>query len=242
MQKKSSAPFVLLVLGLMAVFFGIIFMLQDHILVTINDQQQDYLRSEHPTLFLICPGVGFGLGVLFIAAAFFTQFGGILNIRSPLSLLDFKWLGRNPPKWAEHPWKILNIGAVIFSIWGGYISLSPDRLRNTNPDIIFCSVTLVTTALFSIFSAYYSVNYKDCETLRRPSLDRNSVNWWYDPLQSLFMSTLIMAGTGIGSIFRFPEWGSTGFWTLGFYWCTVAGFMIGQFFVYKIYRERITQI
>ncbi len=226
----------------MAVFFGIMFMLQDHILVTVNDHQQNYLRSDHPALFLICTGAAFGLGVLFIAAAFFTQFGGILNIRLPLTSLDFKWLGRNPPKWVEHPWRILNISAVIFSIWGGYVSLSPDRLRNTNPDIIFCSITLVTLSLFTIFSVYYAVNYKNCETLRRPSLDRNSANWWYDPLQSLFMSTLIMAGAGIGSILRFPEWGSIGFWTLGFYWCAVAGFMIGQFFVYIIFRDRITQI
>lgn len=149
---------------------------------------------------------------------------------------------KNPPNWTKLPWRIANISFVILSLWGGYVSLSPERLNRTNPDVILCSIILVMMPLFSIGAVYYSVQSGNCETLRRPSWDRNPLNWWYDPLQSLSMSVWIMSATALGSLFRLPVFESTGFWTFGVYCCLSAGLAIGQFFVYKIFRDRITQV
>ena len=71
---------------------------------------------------------------------------------------------------------------------------------------------------------------------------RNSshpLNWWGDPLQSLFISTCIMGSTAIGSALRHPTIGSIGFWTLAVYVCFALGLLVGQILVYRIYRENI---
>ena len=136
-------------------------------------------------------------------------------------------------------WRIFNIGSVILAIKGGYDSLAPERLKTTNPDGILCLIILVVISLFSIGSVFYSVKSCKCDYLRTPSWDRNAFNWWYDPLQSLFMMTWIMAAMAMGSMFRLPSYGSIGFWTFGVYFCWAVGTAIGQLVVYKIFRNRI---
>jgi hypothetical protein len=137
-------------------------------------------------------------------------------------------------------WYVANILLVLVTPWQGYVSMAPERLRHTNPDAIFCALILLVTPLFSIWSVYYSVHRWNHDKLARPSWNRNPLNWWHDPLQSLFISTYFAFGMAVGGAFRRPGVGSVGFWTLGMYICIALGLFIGQILVYRIYRERIT--
>jgi FtsH-binding integral membrane protein len=141
----------------------------------------------------------------------------------------------------KHVWRILNIGLVVLGLGAGYGSMSSERLRQTNPDVILCLILLVIMPLFALGSVYYSIHSAGCETFCRPSWDRHSFNWWYDPLQSLFVTTCFMLAMSVGSAFRLPVVGSTGLWTFAMYCSIVVGLAVGQFLVYRIYRERITE-
>lgn len=141
----------------------------------------------------------------------------------------------------KHIWRILNIGLVVLGLWGGYGSMSSERLRHTNPDAILCLIILVIMPLFTLGSVYYAIHSAGCDMLRRPSWDRHAINWWYDPLQSLFVTTCIMSAMVVGSAFRLPTIGSIGFWTFAMYCSIVVGLAVGQFIIYRVYRERITE-
>ena len=133
----------------------------------------------------------------------------------------------------------MNIALVTLALLGGYESLAPEKLRHTNPDAIFCGLILLVTPLFAIWSVSYSIRRWNHNRLARPSLRRNPLNWWHDPLQSLFISTCVMAAMAIGSVARRPTIGSVGFWTVAVYTCFAFGLLIGQILVYRIYRKNI---
>jgi hypothetical protein len=140
----------------------------------------------------------------------------------------------------KHIWRISNIVFVVLGLWGGYASMSPQRLRQTNPDGILCLILLVIMPLFALGCVYYSIRSGKCKTLRRPSWDRYAINWWDDPLQSLLVTTCVMSAMAIGSAFRLPASGAVGFWTFAVFCCFAVGLTIGQFLVYRIFRGRIT--
>jgi hypothetical protein len=107
-------------------------------------------------------------------------------------------------------WYVINIALVALALLGGYNSLSPEKLRHTNPDAIACGIILLVMPLFSIGSVSYSIRRWNHNRLARPSLSRNPLNWWGDPLQSLFISTCGMAAMAVGSAVRRPTIGSVG--------------------------------
>jgi len=138
-------------------------------------------------------------------------------------------------------WTFVNVGLIGSELWGGYRSLAPERLRHTNPDAILCGILLVIMPLFSLGCVHYSVTRWRHDKLRRPFLDRNPLNWWHDPLQSLFISTCIMAAMVVGAAIRRPSIGSLAFWTLGTYSSITIGLMIGQLLIYRVFRARIIE-
>jgi hypothetical protein len=136
-------------------------------------------------------------------------------------------------------WFVVNFSLVALSMRQGYMSLDPEQLRHVNPDAVLCSLILLTLPLFALGTVHYSVRRCNVDKLRRPSFDRNPLSWWYDPLQSLFISTCGMAAMAIGSAVRRPTIGSVGFWTVAVYTCFALGLLVGQILVYRIYRENI---
>jgi hypothetical protein len=76
-----------------------------------------------------------------------------------------------------------------------------------------------------------------CDT---PSTNRNPLNWWHDPLQSLFVSTCVMASMTLGGALRHPAIGSVGFWTVATYASFAVGLLVGQILVHRIYRDHVT--
>jgi hypothetical protein len=135
-------------------------------------------------------------------------------------------------------WLVVNVSLVALSVRQGYASLAPEQLRHVNPDAVFCSLILLTLPLFALGTVRYSVRRWNVEKLRRPSLYRNPLNWWFDPLQSLFISTCNIAAMGVGSLLRRAT-GSVAFWMVATYFCALIGLVIGQVLVYRIYRDRV---
>ena len=116
--------------------------------------------------------------------------------------------------------------------------LAPEQLSHVNPDAVLCSLILLILPLFALGTVRYSVRRWNVQKLRRPSLDRNPLNWWFDPLQSLFITTCNMAAMGVGSLLRRAT-GSVAFWMVTTYFCAFFGLVIGQAFVYRVYRDRV---
>ncbi len=139
----------------------------------------------------------------------------------------------------KNVWYLVNIALVAVALPGGYNSLSPELLRNKNPDAILCGSILLIMPLFAMGSVGYSIRRWNHSRLARPSLSRNPLNWWHDPLQSLFITTCIAVSTVIGSALRHPTIGSVGFWMLATYTSLALGLLVGQILVYRIYRENI---
>ena len=72
----------------------------------------------------------------------------------------------------------INVCLFGLSVWQGYASLAPEQLRHVNPDAVFCSLILLTLPLFALGTVGYSVRRWNVQKLRRPSLDRDPLNWW----------------------------------------------------------------
>jgi len=136
-------------------------------------------------------------------------------------------------------WVIVNSALIALGFRSGYVLLTPDRLRHTNPGPLLCLVILLITPPFAVWTVEYSIRRWKSDPLPRPSWSRNPINWWRDPLQGLFISTNTVSAMAIGSAFRQPTFGSVGFWTLGMYVCFAIGLIVGQILVYRIYRQRI---
>jgi len=139
----------------------------------------------------------------------------------------------------KYVWFIVNTLLVTLALWDGYGSLAPEKLRRTNPDAVLCAILFVGVPLFALGAVGFSVKGCKCERLSRPSWGRNPFNWWFDPLQSLFITSCVMAAMAIGSAVRHPALGTVAFWTFGVYSCSAVGLFIGQILVYRIYRTNI---
>jgi hypothetical protein len=135
-------------------------------------------------------------------------------------------------------WTALNISLLALSMRQGYASLAPEKLRHVNPDAVLCGVILLTLPFFSLGTVRYSVRRWNVGQLRRPSIDRNPLNWWFDPLQSLFISTCSGAAMAVGSLLHRPN-GSIACWMAATYFCFTFGLVIGQVLVYRVYRGRV---
>jgi len=146
---------------------------------------------------------------------------------------------REAPIAMKHFWVVLNSVLIALAFREGYLSLTPDRLRHTNPDPVLCLIILLAMPPFALWAVTYSIKRWKADPLPRPSWNRNPLRWRRDPLHALFVSTCIAVATALGSAVRQPTFGSVGFWTLGVYACFAIGLFVGQILVYRIYRQRI---
>ncbi len=138
-------------------------------------------------------------------------------------------------------WGVLNIALLGLSVWTGYSEMAPDRLAHSNPDAIFCTITLLGMIGLSFGTVAYSISGGGQQALRRPSLRRFSIDWWHDPLQCLFVSCCFAGGMVLGATFRLSGTSSTGFWMFIFFLCLFLGLLVGQVGVYFVHRERIAK-
>lgn len=102
-------------------------------------------------------------------------------------------------------WVVLNSGLVALGLLGGYKSMASDRLNHTNPDAIACLSILAVMPLFAVLSVGYSIRRWNPAQLPRPSWSRNPLDWWRDPLQSMFVTTCMTAAMAIGAVVQHPR-------------------------------------
>jgi hypothetical protein len=112
-------------------------------------------------------------------------------------------------------WSLLKVALLGLSVWTGYSEMAPEKLAHSNPDVIFCTVTLVGTIAFSFAAVWYSISGARQQTLRRASRRRFSINWWHDPLQWPFSFWLFRRSYGFGS--RVPRSRQFSDWLLDVY-------------------------
>jgi hypothetical protein len=144
----------------------------------------------------------------------------------------------------KNVWYVLNTAVIVLGLRGGYVSAAPEQLRHMNPDAVYCGLILFTMPVFALLSVGYSNRRRQRlspsrRNLVRASFQRNPLNWWGDPLESLFISTCIMATYTLGGALRRPTIGSVEFWLVGSYACCFVGLVIGQILVYRIYGDDI---
>ena len=46
-------------------------------------------------------------------------------------------------------WSLFNVALLGLSVWTGYSQMAPEKLAHSNPDVTFCTATLVGTIAFS---------------------------------------------------------------------------------------------
>jgi hypothetical protein len=137
----------------------------------------------------------------------------------------------------KYLWRIVNVVAVVTSPWAGYKALAPEKLSRTNVDPALCLSLSIVMPLFVLGALWFASG--QCDSFRRPSWDRFPINWWYDPLQALFITTLGALGFAIGAQLRFHFVAPLGYWTVVLYWCIFFGLVLGEVIAYPIFRHRI---
>jgi hypothetical protein len=128
-------------------------------------------------------------------------------------------------------WLIFNLSQIALGAYMGIrmgFSSDADVAHSLG---LLCIGLLVTTTVFVIGVVSHA-----SKRLRAPSLNRFSLNWVGDPLQVLFIETLVISALIVGGVFRV---GIRGLWTLAPHVSMLAGLLIGQAVVYRAFRREI---
>jgi hypothetical protein len=136
-------------------------------------------------------------------------------------------------------WRPLNVALVILGLWGGYSSLDPDYLRQTNPDVVLCAAIIIALPLVSILGVYYGLKRLGLETLQRPSWNRFPLKFWFDPLEFIFIAKWLSLAAAVGGSMRLFLVGMSGFWTVALSWSFAIGLLVGERLIYILFRNRI---
>src|SRR5438874_5365264 len=105
----------------------------------VNDRVVTYNRADAP--------------VLFNAAAVTATLVAIFFLISGIRILIEKQAKASTPDEIKPSaprrvlWGVFNIAVLLFVTWSGYVGLTPERLRATNPDLVLCIVTFVAITL-----------------------------------------------------------------------------------------------
>jgi hypothetical protein len=128
-------------------------------------------------------------------------------------------------------WLIFNLSEIALGAYMGLrieLSSNPDV---TNSSGLLCIGLLVTMTIFVLGVVSHARG-----RLRAPSLRRFSLNWLGDPLQALFVGTLATLALILGGVFRA---GIRGLWNLAPHVSILAGLLVGQAIVYRVFRSEI---
>jgi hypothetical protein len=138
-------------------------------------------------------------------------------------------------------WGYVNSGLVALGLSAGYGSLSPERIANTNPDLILCAAVLVGTIIVCVGGTYYSVFKLGNTSVRRPSWDRNPFKIWHDPLQFIAVGIAADCAGVLGAVARLPSTGRIGIWAVAVDCSMLLGLILGMAIVFRLFRSRITE-
>ena len=138
-------------------------------------------------------------------------------------------------------WAAFNVLLIGLSVLTGYYEMEPQQLSHANPDAVLCTVVLISMIFFPIATVGYSIHGAKQSSLRRPSWRRWSIDWWHDPLQSLFSASWFTGAMVVGAALHLRGTSQTGFWMFMFFASMFLGLLIGQVITYVVYREHIDE-
>jgi hypothetical protein len=138
----------------------------------------------------------------------------------------------------RHLWQCVYVVGAPLVLVGGYRSLSPAETAHTNADWLFVSITFLLTCVFPLGALAYSRGI-GVQEFRRPTLDRQPLGWWRDPLQPLRVSVVSAGLYFLGACLALPHADNRGIMLVWFYAALAAGLFIGERLVYRVYRGRI---
>ncbi len=128
---------------------------------------------------------------------------------------------------------------IIFalSMWLGYVSMTPDKLRRLNPSIASgCVLPFALASIGGILAMRYARSKNAC--FRLPSWNRRfPFCYWEDPMQAFFGYTLVTFGLLMGGFFRISVSGANGLWEVLWDASSCAGLLVAQVVGYRLYRD-----
>jgi hypothetical protein len=117
--------------------------------------------------------------------------------------------------------------------------MGPDRLHDINADAVLCLTIVVAVPLVALAGTHYAISRLGVTTLYRPSWNRSPLQFWKDPLQLLFVATVVSGAALVGSALRLSGAGWDGFWMFVFYCALVAGLLLARVVTYRVFLHRI---
>jgi hypothetical protein len=138
----------------------------------------------------------------------------------------------------RHLWRYIYVIGAVCVLVGGYLSLSAGQTERTNADWLFVSIAFAITCVFPLGAMAYSRGI-GVQEFRRPSFDRQPLDWWRDTLQPLRVSVVSAALYLLGASFALPHTDHRGVMLFWFYAALAAGLFIGERLVYRVYRAQI---
>jgi uncharacterized membrane protein len=132
-------------------------------------------------------------------------------------------------------WSILNLILIIVAVWIGYSEADKSRLQTANHPMMLCVAATVAMMLLAIGAPYFARG----GGLQSPSFDRCPVSWWTDPLQSLFISTLVCLGLFTGSILWALGRNHSEIWVVALFGNMFLGLLVGQAITYRLHAKWI---
>lgn len=129
--------------------------------------------------------------------------------------------------------------ALFAAAFLGGLSAFGDTQGHTNVDWVF-----VGGSFFGLFAfPFLAVGYACSRTTTRlpsASFSRGFVGgWWVDPLQCLRVTTLLVSGMCIGSLFTLPHATSQGVMIVWWYIAMALGLIAGELLALRAFRGNI---
>jgi hypothetical protein len=134
-------------------------------------------------------------------------------------------------------WLSLYLALFAFSVWGG---TRPFDASHSNADWVFIAISFLFFGVLPILVVWDAYKHRACELLRSSLFRGFKGLWWKDPLQCLFLTTLLMGGNFLGALFTLPN--DDAKQTTIVYWkaSMLLGLLIGDLVTWLRFRSVIT--
>jgi hypothetical protein len=111
--------------------------------------------------------------------------------------------------------------------------------RHTNVDWVFVAISFATLLIFPSLAIVYARSRK-ADLLLHASFSRGFLGgWWTDPLQCLRVTTLLLCGTALGSLFTLPQASPQGMMIVWWFAALAVGSIAGEAFALYKFRRSI---
>jgi len=135
----------------------------------------------------------------------------------------------------KHMWRYiyLLLAAAAFLVGTGLFGRD---VGQTNVDWVFITLSFLACAIFPQI-AISSVRNRNAKDLPSPSLSRGFVGgWWTDPGQCVLLTTLLLCGWFLGSLFTLPHANHQGIMIVWWQGAMALGLVVGRYLVRSWFR------